>query len=56
VARISPKKPARKGAGKKTGQRLGLFALFLFVQRLWSLACISWFSIQTHLRKSRRRN
>ncbi|OGR00057.1 MAG: hypothetical protein A2505_05380 [Deltaproteobacteria bacterium RIFOXYD12_FULL_55_16] len=31
MARISPKKPARKGAGKKTGQRLGLFALFLFV-------------------------
>ena len=31
MAKVSPKKPARKGAIKKWGRRLGLFCLFLFV-------------------------
>lgn len=31
MVKVSPKKPARKNAKKKTGRRLGLFCLFLFV-------------------------
>ena len=31
MPKISQKKPARKGAKKKTGRRVGLFCLFLFV-------------------------
>jgi len=31
MPKVSPKKPAQKGAKKKTGRRVGLFCLFLFV-------------------------
>ena len=31
MPKISPKKPLRKGAKRKTGRRVGLFCLFLFV-------------------------
>ncbi len=31
MAKVSPKKPSRKGAKKKRARRLGLFCLFLFV-------------------------